>query len=79
VEFNEASVLFVNTPVRGDDVADALSFNVVGDDDASVPLTMETDVLSAVVVFVFGIASVSVDCEGGCSSTIGSGGGGSSS
>jgi hypothetical protein len=78
VEFNEASVLFVNTPVEGDDVADGLSFNVVGDDDASVPLTMGTDVLSDVVVFVVGIVSVSVDCEGGCSSIIGGGGGSSS-
>ncbi|CAF4572580.1 unnamed protein product, partial [Rotaria magnacalcarata] len=45
VEFNEISLLFVNSPVDGDDVADRLPLDIAGD-DGSVPLVTGTDVLS---------------------------------
>jgi hypothetical protein len=54
-----------------------LSLDVVGDDDIPIPLTMEADVLSDVVVV--GIASELDDGEGGCSTATGGGGGGGSS
>ncbi|CAF5111974.1 unnamed protein product, partial [Rotaria magnacalcarata] len=39
------SLLFVNSPVDGDDVADRLPLDIAGD-DGSVPLVTGTDVLS---------------------------------
>jgi hypothetical protein len=75
VEFNDASILFVDATVRTGDVVDILSLDIVGDDGTTVPLTMETDVLSGIVVVE--IASEFDDGEGICSIIVG--GGGSSS
>ncbi len=76
VEFNEVSILLVDTAVGVDDVVDRLSLDVVGDDDPPVPLIMATEVLSDVVVVV-GIASeFDVGEESGSTTTGGGGGGG---
>ncbi len=77
VEFNEVSILLVDTAVGVDDVVDRLSLDVVGDDDPPVPLIMATEVLSDVVVV--GIASEFDVGEGSGSATTGGGGGGGSS
>jgi hypothetical protein len=77
VEFNKTSLVFVDTPVAGDNVADGSSMDVVGDDDDSpVPLIIVADVLSDVVAIV-DIVSEFVFGEGNCS-TSGAGGGSSS-
>jgi hypothetical protein len=77
VEFNEASILFIDIAAGAGDVAEIVSLDIVGGDDAPVPLTTETDVLSDFVVV--DIASEFDDGESGCSTTGGGGGGGSSS
>lgn len=76
VEIDDISLLFVNVPIAGDDVADRLPFGIPGDDDdgGPVPLVTGTTTLSDSVTVEF--VSEFIFGESCCCSTTGRGGGG---